>query len=128
MADVELGTLYEANKEAYKQLTPPTDEEIDNQLTSIGAWFSSKYDDTYFMLLCRELYDFTIFRLKNSEYFEAIQEIKEVLQSRGTILEIAYSHDFHFYECWIKTDNDEVFMYAFFPCDDFVIEVGDNNE
>lgn len=128
MTDVEMGTLYEANQEAYKNLTPPDEKELDTQLASVGAWFSSKYKDTYFMLLCRELYDFTVFKLEGSEYFEAVQELKEVLESRGTILEVVYSHDFHFYECWIKDKTGEVFMYAFFPCDDFVIEVGGSDE
>lgn len=125
MADMELGTLYETNQELYKHLTPPSEKELDTQLASIGAWFSSKYRDTYFMLLCREKNDYTVFRLKGSEYFEAIQELKEVLQSRGTILEVVYSHDFHFYECWVRDDEGNVSMYAFFPCDDFVIEVGE---
>lgn len=122
MADVELGTLYEANKEAYKNIKPPSKKEIDRQLAQIGAWLSSQYFKSYYMLYCREKHDFTIFHINDAEYLEAVQEIKEVLQTRGIILEVIYSHDFEFYECWVK-DGDEVSMYAFFPCEDWVIEV-----
>lgn len=124
MADIEMGTLYEANKEAYKQINPLSDKRIDKELAQIGAWMSSQYFNSYYLLYCREKHDFTIFHLKDSEYLEAVQEIKEVLETRGQILDISYSHDFEFYECWIKNiETEEISMYAFFPCEDWVIEV-----
>lgn len=124
MSDVELGTLYETNQELYKQIEAPSEQEIDKQLAQVGAWFSSQFYKNYYLLYCREKHDFTIFHLENSEYFEAVQELKQVLQSRGTILEIVYSHDFHFYECWVRDEEtEEVNMYAFFSCDDWVIDI-----
>lgn len=122
MTQIQADTLYKVNQELYKQITPPKEKEVNKILAQVGAWLSSKFQEEYFMLYCREKDDFTIFHLEGSEYFEAVQELKEVLLSRGTILDIVYSHDFHFYECWIKNGND-VSMYAFFPCGDWVITI-----
>lgn len=122
MADIEIGTLYEANKEAYKTVTPLSNKKIDKELAQIGAWLSSQYFNSYYLLYCREKHDFTIFHLNDSEYLEATQELKTVLQNRGDIIDIVYSHDFEFYECWVK-NNEDISMYAFFPCEDWVIEV-----
>lgn len=129
MAKVELGTAYEINKELWKQITQPTEEVIRTQLASLCSWLSSNYKNHYYMLLCREKNDYTIFYIKQSSYYELGTEVKEVLESRGTIIDISYSHKFGFYECWIKEhkinedDEDEYSMYAFFPCDNWVVEV-----
>lgn len=123
MSEVELDTLYNVNRKLYENVDFPTEMELDHQLASVGAWFSAIFEHNYFMLLCREKYDFTIFKVEHS-YNEAIQELREVLESRGRIIEIVFSHDFDFYECWVKDEEtDEISMYAFFPCDDWVIDV-----
>lgn len=124
MTEIEFNTLYGVNQELYKQIASPSDAEIDRQLSKLGAWLSVKFQNTYFMLLCREKYDFTIFKLENSQYFEATKELKEVLQSRGTIIEIVFSPEHQFFECWVRDEEtEEVSMYAFFPCDEWVITI-----
>ena len=126
MAEIELGTAYEINKELWKQIAQPSEDMIKTQLASLCSWLSSNYKNHYYMLLCREKNDYTIFYIKQSAYYELGKEMKEVLESRGEIVDISYSHKFGFYECWVREhgqDEDEYTMYAFFPCDDWVIEV-----
>lgn len=123
MAEVVMGTAYEINKEIWGQLANPDEQIIKTQLGSLGSWLSSNYKNHYYMLLCREKHDYTIIHLKQSAYYEAAQEVQEVLETRGSIIDIGYSHEFGFYECWVREPDGEVNMYAFFPCDDWVIEV-----
>lgn len=123
MAEIGLGTAYEINKEIWSSLANPDETTIRTSLNSLGSWLSSNFANHYYMLLCREKYDFTIFHIHQSNYYDTAMEVKEVLETRGTIIDINYSHEFGFYECWVRDTNNEVSMYAFFPCDDWVVEV-----
>lgn len=124
MAKVELGTAYEINQELWKQIAEPSEEMITTQLASLCSWLSSNYKNHYYMLLCREKNDYTVFHMVNSSYYELGKELKEVLNSRGKIIDISYSSKFGFYECWIKDEeNDSYSMYVFFPCEDWVVKV-----
>lgn len=100
------------------------------EFTNISAWFSTEKDFQYFMLLCREAYDFTVINIQSTNYSKAASEIKEVLESRGTIVFIEYCHEEENYEIWIKTNEymktvtgSDYVMFKLFPCNDFVIEV-----
>lgn len=123
MAQIELDTLYGINKQLYAKINPDQ-EKIDerlNQIKLLGSW------NQYYMLLCREKNDYTIFHINENLAFKDEQirkEIKEVLESRGTIIDIVQMNQLDFCECWIReNDTNEIFMYAFFPCQDWVIEV-----
>lgn len=119
---VSLGTLYEINKEIMRQLPPLQGDDLDKQLASIGAWFSSDMNKRYYMLLCRERADYTIFQFNSENYNKAIKELVSILEERGTILKISYVHAQNAYEIWIK-DMNEVYMFMLFDCDDFIIEI-----
>ncbi len=100
------------------------------EMTNISAWFSTEKEFQYFMLLCREAYDFTVINIQSTNYSKAANEIKEVLESRGTIVFIEYCHEESNYEIWIKTNEymksvtgSDYVMFKLFPCNDFVIEV-----
>lgn len=101
-----------------------------SEMTNVGAWLSTDKAFHYFMLLCREAYDFTVINLESSNYSKAAQEIQEVLESRGDIVFIEYCHEDETYEFWIKTNEymksvtgSDYVMFKLFPCNDFVIEV-----
>lgn len=101
-----------------------------SELTNIGAWLSTDKTFQYFMLLCREAYDFTVINMASTNYSKAANEIREVLESRGDIVFIEYCHDEENYELWIKTNEymktvtgSDYVMFKLFPCNDFVIEV-----
>ena len=76
----------------------------------------------YWMLLCRERNDYTVFRLKESkeEFFSAL---KECLTNRGKVLDITKQEDGN-YEIWIRDfDTDENVVYYLFNYTNAVIEV-----
>ncbi len=122
MTEVELGTTYSLNQTAFQHIEPPAEPILRQELKHCAEW-ASLTQQKYYMLLCRELNDYTIFYMEHEKLFELTEEIKEVLESRGVILEIAFSHASNFFECWVRRDNGQVNMYAFFPCDDWVVVV-----
>lgn len=124
MANIEV-SQYDIYKNLYANMDPLDDSKLSSRLNTIGNWFGAKLPNTYFMLLCRERNDYTIFKLKSPNYYQACQELKETLQSRGDIIDIEYIHGDDCYQCWVK-NTGAVSMYMLFPCDDFVIEIGDD--
>lgn len=121
MANVEVGTLYELNKQVMNQL-PPQDEQILKHIWNIiGDWFN-KDQSHWFMLMCKERSDFTLLHIKDSNFLAAIQELQEVLQERGQILAIHYIHGEDAFEIWVKND-EEVFMFMLFEASWMIVEV-----
>lgn len=121
MANVEMGTLYELNKQVMAQL-PPQDQEIMNHnWTVIGDWFG-RDQNRWFMLMCKERSDFTLFHITDNNFSKAIQELKEVLEGRGQILAIQYQHGEDAFEIWVKF-KEEVFMFMLFSAGWMVVEV-----
>ena len=124
MAQIEAGTLYEFNKQAMSKLYPLKAGKLQLALNSLAGWFSANLYTKYYMLLCKEKSDYTVFHLNNLNYDKAISEIQEVLDSRGDIVSIDYCHGESAYECWIKErDSEKAFMYMLFPYDWGVVEV-----
>ena len=121
MSDISM-TQYEMYKNLYSKVDPLDEERLAGRLNTIGNWFGAKLPNTYFMLLCRERNDYTIFKILRHNYYRTCQELQEVLENRGEVVDIEYVHGSDCYQCWIRKDGI-VSMYMLFPCDDFVIEV-----
>lgn len=121
MADVILGNLYELNKQIMSQLPPQDKNVMDHNWTVIGDWFG-KDTNRWFMLMCKEKSDFTLFHITDNKFTKTIQELKEVLQERGQILAIQYQHGEDVFEIWVKCKK-EVFMFMLFSAGWMVIEV-----
>lgn len=122
MSEVQLGTLYDMNKQIMIQLPPLTGDEYRHQLTNICGWFSSNNKHTYYMFLNRERADYTVFNFKTYDYSKALNEVREVIDYRGELLSVEYIHGEDLYDIWLNIDG-EAFMYKLFPCDDFIIEI-----
>lgn len=123
MAEITMGSLYEMNQQLVKKLPVLEGIKKDTALSSIGSWFSSHYKNHYYMLLCKEKSDYTVFYIPESNYLKAISEIQEVLESRGKIIAIDYVHGADAYECWVRDPEDlDVHMYMLFDYDWGVIE------
>ena len=124
MADLNLGTLYEWNKEAFKQEKPLDAIALNvcvNEMI-IDAGDKSKYNKLpiTWMLLCRERNDYTIFEINTIE--GTIKEMKEVLKERGKVLSIDKQEN-GAYEIWLRDhDTEENVMYMFFECSGFIIK------
>lgn len=143
MAEIAGMSNYEINQQAYRNMEPLTEEELKTGLTNIGEWFSFVFKIEYAGILCRERNDYTVVHINNYNYNAAIQEIREVLESRGEIMDIQYMHGQDYYQCWVRErrtkEIDEllegssyewqpqVWMFAVFNADDWVIEAGLND-
>ena len=123
MAEVTLGTAYELNRQLLAKVDDMKEQAIINKMNEVGAWLSSKPNSHYYMLLCRERNDYTIFRIIDAHYYEITQEMIEVFQSRGAIVAINYSHVCGTYEVWIRVNEDEQpYLFMLFDCDDMIVE------
>ena len=104
-------TLYDMNKQAYSQEKPldviALHIKVNDMITDL---YSTK--QPYWMLLCRERNDYTVFIMLTKE--GTINEMLEALQNRGQILSIDKQKDGN-YEIWIRDiDTKENFVYYFF--------------
>jgi hypothetical protein len=119
-----LGTLYDFNKQLMSQAKELRRIDFKDSLNQIKDFIKEK-DNKYFMLLCKERSDYTVFVLfKNEDFNRQIfkKELSECLINRGQILSIERTKDKQAYEIWIKID-EEAFVYYLFPYDLGVIEV-----
>ena len=82
----------------------------------------SQEDYSYWMLLCRERNDYTVFRLEDSQE-EFYSALLECLNNRGKVLDITKQPDDN-YEIWIKDSiTGENFAYYLFDYNNAIIEV-----
>lgn len=119
-----LGTLYDFNKQLMSQTKELRRIDFKDSLNQIKDFIKEK-DNKYFMLLCKERSDYTVFVLfKNEDFDRQVfkKELSECLINRGQILSIEKTKDKQAYEIWIKID-EEAFVYYLFPYDLGVIEV-----
>lgn len=129
MAEIELGNLYEFNKNAMSQYGPMDVIQFNRMLNSIADTMVDAWDNCnryYWMLLCHERRDFTLFHIiESSELHFITDELKPTLENRGIVLDIELQ-DNGAYEIWIREpETNENFVYYLFPYDEGVIEVND---
>ncbi len=121
--NVELGNLYDINKSIIENnISILTKEELKDKLPLIVD-FIAKQKNTYYMLLCNDRKDYTVFRL------DIIQDgveaahilIDECLPNRGQVKSIDLTKDEDAIEIWLSIDK-ESYCYYFFPYDLGIIE------
>ena len=127
MANIELGNLYEFNKTAMSEFDPMDVIIFNRKLNSIADTMLDACDycdQHYWMLLCHDRRDFTLFNIISaSDMHDIINELKPTLENRGLVLDIELQ-DTGAYEIWIRdTETEENFAYYLFPYDNGVIEV-----
>ena len=121
MSEISMGTLYELNKSAMSRDKGMSSFKLTETLNKMVPFFS---EYTYFMLLCHEQRDYTVFRLSSANKEKnAIQDLKECLINRGEILSIEKENvnNDNAYEIWIR-DMGNIYVYYLFPYDDAIIE------
>lgn len=129
MANIELGNLYEFNKNAMSQFEPMDAIKFNRMLNSVADTMIDACDNCdkhYWMLLCHDRRDFTLFNIIAASALNSIiNEIKPTLVNRGQILDIELQPD-GAYEIWIRDpETKENFAYYLFPYDNGVIEVNE---
>ena len=124
---IEFGTLYDINKNIVKQNEVKLNEGILNSKKEIIKNFIIQTNNNYYMLLCNERKDYTVFDFlldNNKETKRPINCAKclvdECLANRGEIRGIDLTKDKTAIEIWMIID-DEAYVYYFFPYDNGVI-------
>lgn len=125
--EASLGNLYDMNKIFIKDHEPELTEGNLNSKKQIIIDFMKKCNNNYFMLLCNERKDYTVFRWKdlNSGLAPTILTnilVDECLKNRGSIRGIDLTQEKDAIEIWLVIDDD-AYVYYFFPYDAAVIEV-----
>lgn len=127
MAEIGFGNLYDLNKQLMEKENVLTSEELSAKIAEIKThFFTPKFlaGNKYFMLLCHEDRNYTIFNLSQmAAPTNAAEALLECLVNRGQVLSIEQQLD-EAYEIWIKNiyDENQVLCYYLFPYDEAVIE------
>ena len=113
--DVSLGTLYDVNKSIINSMKKLSTEEIEEK-TKEMITFIEQHLDNYYMLLCRERNDYTIFHKTLKDNSVIIKELLECLDVRGAVKGFDITPDKYAYEIWITSEEEnESYCYYFFP-------------
>ena len=125
--EASLGNLYDMNKIFIKDHEPELTEGNLNSKKQIIIDFIKKCNNNYYMLLCNERKDYTVFHWKDLNSALAPFEIAnilvdECLKNRGSIRGIDLTQAKDAMEIWLVIDDD-AYVYYFFPYDAAVIEV-----
>lgn len=124
-SQIALGTLYDLNKTAVIKEISLTGKNLEKK-KNIILDFLQKTKNNYYMLLCNERRDYTIFNLKELSILNKEKEltdclVDECLLNRGLVKGIDLTKDKNAIEIWLSID-EEAFVYYFFPYDAAVIE------
>lgn len=119
-SNVELGTAYDINKNLVKKYEHElTKEELKEKEKMIDDFTREKFDN-YYMLLCHDRRDYTIFHTTVREG-SAYLDFQECLINRGQIYGIDKTEDGCAIEIWLMID-EEPYCYYFFPYGTAVVE------
>ncbi len=129
MAELDLGTLYDFNKEAMKNEKPldPIMFNTKTQKVAEEIWeLMEDCGDQYWMLLCHDRRDYTLFNILGAVDADPIvKELRPTLLNRGYVLSIDKQPD-DAWEIWIRdVETEENFAYYLFQYDQGVIEIND---
>lgn len=119
VAEMPLGTLYDVNKtlvaENEKKLSP---YKLNNKINLI---VKNMIKNFYYMLLCREKNDYTVF-VFTGNVSEATAALKDCIINRGECRGIHKTDD-GAYEIWIYDEYEkEARVYYFFSCNNCIIQ------
>lgn len=125
--EISLGTLYEVNKNLVQNSEKELTEGVLNSKKEIVKNFINKTNNYYYMLLCNERKDYTIFHINNICNDKKPMElslclIDECLKNRGEIRGIDITKDKGAIEIWLSIDG-EAYVYYFFPYDSALVEI-----
>ena len=121
-ANVSLGSLYEVNQNLMLHELEMSLEIINGKVTELKRWFEERIDEQYFMLLCKERSDYTLFNFSHkTDVAElAAKDVIECMMNRGILLAVSLQPD-GVWEIWIKSE-DVASAYYLFPYKQGVIE------
>jgi hypothetical protein len=125
MSEVTMGTLYDLNKQVVQAEISLTGEYLEKKKDIIKD-FLKNTDGMYYMLLCNERKDYTVFRneYRHAGDLDAFANVlvDECLLNRGLVKGIDKTKGETAIEIWLSIDG-EAYVYYFFKYDDAIIEI-----
>ena len=128
-SEVSLGNLYDMNKQLMAQEPVISGEALLKVKEELRAWFSDNFKQKYFMLLCHELRDYTLFNLDKTNSWHiappmaimnVANDLVECMTNRGALLTID-QQETGAWEIWIRNEEG-CFAYYLFPYGEAVLE------
>lgn len=124
MAEIESGlTLYDLNKDLLQKEKSLSSTKIKQKRPDIIKFFN-EIKNNYYMLLCNELKDYTVFKTddkREDTYTIAADELILCMQNRGNILSIDRTSDKVALEIWMRIE-DKIYVYYAFGYDAAIID------
>lgn len=127
-SNVSLGSLYEINQNLMMQEPIISNEAKAKAIKEFQDFFYRYFHQKYFMLLCKELTDYTIFNLFtvcSDNCAVAAKDLVECIENRGLWLAASVESDEggipRGIEIWIRI-NGEAHAYYLFPYGEAVLE------
>ena len=118
-ADISLCTIYDVNKQMIKDnVEILSTNKIRKLIKKVDIDCANK-NAHYFMLLNKELSDYTIF-IYTGDHKEFNEALFDCIINRGDCKGIDLTDNKDAWEIWIQTEND-VYLYHLFPCDTCII-------
>ena len=111
--------LYDMNKQISAQLPELTDLE---EKAEVIHRLHIEWGNDYYMLYGKEISYFTLFKLKEPQYFG--NEVIECLKNVGVIKAIDFTETNDAIEIWVENEDGPTCLYLF-PYDSGVVQVGE---
>lgn len=125
-SEVSLGNLYDMNKQLMANEAEIAPEVRTEKRKALIDWIKANYNEHYFMMLCHELRDYTVFRLRDTAptigaICTMADDVFECMKNRGTLLALDLQ-DAGGWELWLRTETGEIAAYYLFPYGSAVLE------
>ena len=123
--EISLGTLYEMNKDLVEKKEPILSKEKIEERKKILIDYIKKINGKYYMLLCKEKSDYTVFHMNSfneDSYLSCANIFINTLLNRGKIKGIDLTKNEDAIEIWISNEG-ESYCYYFFDYTFGVAEV-----
>ena len=121
----EIGmNMYDINKQIIAQLSPIDEEDMVVVKREIIRKYCDQMKAEYYMLLCRDINYYTVFRMDIKLADETIEDVLvDCANYIGAIKSIGFTEDEQALELWMTNEEDTYAAY-FFPYDQGVIVCG----
>lgn len=121
--EIPMGTVYDMCKIEHNTMPILTKDLVKKGLQDLELKVFIACGKKYFMLLCNERRDYTLFNFNGKAcYDDATNDLLECLVNRGDIIDIQVNED-KVGEIWLRTlDDQEIHCYHLFPYDEGVLE------
>jgi hypothetical protein len=126
-SEISLGNLYDMNKQIMVKAPEIDINVLSQKKEGLMKWVNEHFKQSYFMLLCNERKDYTVFRMRDTvatigAVQDMVNDVIECMTNRGTLLAIDLQ-EAGGWELWMRDEiENEAYMYLLFPYGSAVIE------